>query len=280
MRTPIKINSELPFVKHFSFLPQVCSPKYITKPLAMDEQRFTQGISALKFGNTFKTTKTRRHLETDSVLVDRINPNDSILDVGASTGITSLELMHKINFSFQKYFVTDYNLEIEYNIDDKNNYFFFDVNNQCILICNSFFIIYILESRFVQALFKKNINNQARKRKEKLLLVDSKLKALISDNKNIEIRQYNVLEEWRGPKVKLVKAANIFNRTYFEDFQIVKGINNLKNSLLENGLIAIIDNRNKEKSSIFRLESGNLLLDTSLNGGSDVEGLVRDNFDY
>ena len=72
----------------------------------------------------------------------------------------------------------------------------------------------------------------------------------------------------------MVIAANILNRAYFSDEQIVAAVANLVDATTPGGRIVIVDNREVEASTIFRVHAGRVELEVSLNGGTDIESLV------
>jgi len=130
MKIPIKLNRTYwPKVIN-SYLPSADSPMVLLNH-EVDSEEFSKAISVFKFGTTFKTTKKRRYPITISEIVSIKYPSPPIiLDIGASDGITSLDLMQAINFS--KFYVTDLNIEISYKTQAGKTYFYND--NTCILI--------------------------------------------------------------------------------------------------------------------------------------------------
>jgi hypothetical protein len=75
----------------------------------------------------------------------------------------------------------------------------------------------------------------------------------------------------------IIRAANILNRSYFNDSQLLAGIRNLKARLCDRGLLII--NRTNEyganNATVFRLnEGGELLAVGRLGKGSEIEHLA------
>ncbi|MCX6351414.1 MAG: hypothetical protein NTX03_06105, partial [Bacteroidetes bacterium] len=72
---------------------------------------FSKAITNLRFGTTNKTTKPGRHQLCNKLMLSNIDfTNKTILDVGASDGSTSFDLINLLSNKFNNYFVTDYNL--------------------------------------------------------------------------------------------------------------------------------------------------------------------------
>lgn len=271
MRAPIKLNSQTWFSKIFKFIPKSFPPIYIFQE--ENAELYTKSLSIFKFGTTFKTTEKSRHTLTNRYILDLLNKDSIICDVGASNGITSLDLISQLNFDFKKYFVTDYNLEVYFN-QNKASFYFFDENGNCILIYNGLFIFYPQDSKFIKWVFKSSILRQNGRTKKPLKLILPELLQMSYANSKIVIQKYNIFLKWEEDKLDLVKAANIFNRAYFSDEEILKGINNIKEALNEQGYMVIIDNKEIERASIFKIKGDHLSLIHSINNGADIQQLV------
>ncbi len=88
-----------------------------------------------------------------------------------------------------------------------------------------------------------------------------------------------MFKPWPKEKADLIILANILNRNYFSDDEIISVINNLISYANDGALFAIIDNRQNtdEKSSIFALGNNKLLLRQKINEGTEIEGLILQN---
>lgn len=241
------------------------------------ETKFNQSVSSFKFGSSWKLTKADRHFLTDKELIPFINHNSVILDVGASTGITSYDLMEKLNFKFKKYYVTDNNLTVSCTKLNNRTYFF-DKHMECILITSPTLVMYPKESTLAQRTYLKVRSQLDLDNMKKIDLVIPKLLRYINQSTNVELRHYDVLSTWDYKKPDIIKAANIFNRTYFSDQQLIESLRNLFLALNENGLISLTDNRDIEKVSLFQKSAGRLNLIRQINGGSEIQGLIINTF--
>ena len=76
------------------------------------------------------------------------------------------------------------------------------------------------------------------------------------------------------PKPGLVIAANILNRSYFNDNELNAAIDQLIKNLAGDGYIAIIDSRELERSSLFSVSAEKVELIKSINGGAETQSLV------
>jgi hypothetical protein len=219
--------------------------------LDCSSEEYSKALSTIKIGDTFKSTTNNRHFNSDNLLIPYINESSIILDIGASSGITSLDLIQKVNWKFSKYFITDLNLELYYKLNDNCTYFF-DLNKKCILMVFDSFVIYPQESIFINKFFGNKISNALKKGDlKRLKLIDPKVKKLIGNNDKIEILEHNIFKPWLATKPNIIKAANLLNLTYFTKGQIIDALNNIFNTLPENGYLLIVENRATEKGALF-----------------------------
>jgi hypothetical protein len=201
-----------------------------------------------------------------------------ILEVGASDGSTSLDIIQVI--PFEKYFVTDLNIEIYYIVSGATTWFY-DENGICVLRVSNRWVVYPEDgtgifpfNKIAQAFFKRapKCTDVA----SKITLINPLLQAI--KNNKITIQKYNIFEPWFCKKVDLIIAANILNLSYFTASEIIQALKELTSNLNDKGRIAIIENRPNEQSSIFQFSEGNLRLEKRINLGSDIEFLVPDSF--
>lgn len=278
MRMPLKLNRAYWPTVLGKLLPSADDPR-ILHSNQLDEISFSKAVSTFKFGATFKSTKKARFPLTIQELVSLHYPSDAIiLDVGASDGITSLDVMRSI--TFQKYYITDLNIDVFYDTYDKWTYFY-DENKECILITSNGWIVYpdiknaiFPFGKLAQSLFLHA--PQAKKDLPRISLINPSLQSMTQ--KNIFVEKYNILERWPHEKVDLLIAANILNRSYFSEKQILQALENIVAALNNNSRVAIIDNRDAEKSTIFLFADGNITVEKTINGGTEIEELILRTF--
>ncbi len=244
----------------------------------VNEISFVNAVSVFKFGKTFKTTIDWRFPLTINALNYLVcNDLPIILDIGASDGTTSLNVMKSVPYA--KFYVTDLNIEVFFKSFGGMTWFY-DNNGSCILAVNDKFIIYadidnaiFPFDKISQLLIKKGgkINGLS----SKILLINPLLLSL-KDKRNI-IQKYDIFDVWPNEKVDVVIAANILNQGYFDDNKIIQALKNMTFALNENALIAIIDNRPDEQSTIFKYNEKKMRLVKRINGGTDIEALVLAN---
>jgi hypothetical protein len=245
----------------------------------MDEKTFTNAISTFKFGTTFKSTqKTRFPLTILEIASLQYEKRPVVVDLGASDGSTSLDLMQAI--PFEKYYVTDLNIEVFYEVSGDATWFY-DEKGTCILKVTDKWVVYpeiggaifpfdrISRSLFAHA--PKWESDAAR-----IMLINPVLQA--RKEINIFIEKHNILEIWPHGKADLIIAANILNRSYFTTSEIKQALKNMLAALDVSGRIVIIDNRPREKATIFQFVAGNVSVEKRVNGGTEIENLALNSF--
>ena len=268
MKFPIKLNKTFWPKIICQVLPSIFDPRLICSS-SLDSRKFSKAVSAFKFGTTFKSTKYNRYpLMLNKISKLKLPNNITILDVGASDGNASLRSIKELNF--QKYYITDLNINTWYSQNGNNCYFYND-DKKCILIANKYFIIYPQE--FSSKIFKKVLwkifpfllNRLCEKKRIKLI------NPLLKDNKKIKIIKYDIFQKWDYEKIDLVIAANILNESYFSINDLNLAIKNLIKCLSQNGILVVIDNRKIEKGSIFQVIDDKLKFIDRINGGTEIE---------
>jgi hypothetical protein len=275
MRAAIKFNRAHLWPSLRGLVPSAEDPRPLTA-CHVDEDSFSQAICALKFGTTFKETQKARFpltlVELRS-LPYRCRP--VILDVGASDGITSLDVIRSL--PFQKYYVTDLNLHVLYNTCGKRTYFYQE-DGKCILIVTDRWVIYPDASWPIAPLVRLLFEGApgARSDLPRITLINPALRELA--HQDVLFEKYNIFEPWERESVDLLLAANLLNRIYFSDAAIGKALENMFRTLNDEGRLVIIDNRRIEKATIFQVNQGRMGIERQINGGTEIENLVLNTF--
>lgn len=245
-------------------------------------REFERRVSAFKVANTWKTTKSFRHPNADRYIIEKLLSNTDfvILDVGSSTGVTSLNLIEQINGSFKKYFITDRSFYIKYTKSKGRTYYYDPKTESCVMVSSNFFLFY---NDFMDAFapfrwFAKYTISKAPPlecgNSHTLELIHPHLKTLSRSNQNIIIQEYDILQNWIHEPVNIIKAANVLNLEYFSKQEIEIAVLNLSKALAQNGTLIIVDNRKKESYSCFIKHESKLLLNNQFNGGVEIESII------
>jgi hypothetical protein len=275
MRFPVKLNRAYWPAVLTKVIPSAVDPRILCSTNVVDENSFTSAVSSFKFGATFKSTQKARFPLTILELSTLTYPSRPIIiDIGASDGITSLDVMQAI--PFEKYYVTDMNIEVSYQVSGDTTWFY-DEKGDCILMVTDKWVNYpdtggavFPFDKIAQALFscapKPEINAP------RITLINPLFKT--QNKSNVLIEKHNILETWPHEKADLIIAANILNRGYFTASEIEHALNKLVAALNVAGKIVIIDNRPSERATIFQINEGNVKIVKRVNGGTEIESLA------
>lgn len=278
MKFPVKLNRAHWPNTLAKCLPSATDPRVLCDCRA-NGSNFASAVSTFKFGSTFKTTcKSRFPLTIAELAQLKFQPHPTILDVGASDGSTSLDVMQALQF--EKYYVTDLHIEVFYKVTDDATWFFDEVGTCILMVTNKWVVYPEIEgaifpfNRISEVIFSHapNVDNNIKK----VLLVNPGVRG--HDKSKIVIRKHNIQETWRLEKADLIIAANILNRVYFTANEIQRALKELSSALNENGRIVVIDNRSAEKSTIFQFSEGIVKVEKRINGGTEIENLAMKSF--
>jgi hypothetical protein len=245
---------------------------------------FEFSISAIKIGETWKSTQKKRHILSDRLIVGAASSLSmpSVLEIGASSGSTSMELLDSLGNNYGHYYVTDLYFELRCVTRDGVTYLYHPNTGECIMRVTDRFLIY---NEVGNALFPQGmIANRLIKRAPQISAIDTstvnflhpELRRRIASDTRIIATTHNVLEPWPHELLDIVKVANVLNRLYFSDEQIMKALMSLKVSMKPEGKLVITDNREVEMASMFcRNRDGKFALETEINGGTEIADLVK-----
>ncbi len=275
MRLPIKLNKAgwpSPFADLFLAFHDPRPLAY--KPFAISAAQFSASVSSLQFGVTFKTTHPGRHAQSNRFLRETYRGSRPvILDVGASDGSTSLDLIQELGSNFAYYYVTDLNLSVRCGYDSKGVVYFVDQNGSCILRASERLLVYSNTSRakfplrlIAKALLAKCGNAGGWRN---LVLIQPALRRRAKCDPRIMIQRYDIFAPWTGPPPDLIKVANLLNNEYFSDAQIEEALQAQCSNLAPNGrLLLISEDQDVEKFSIFRKTQIGMQLEWTHAGGA------------
>jgi hypothetical protein len=275
VRFPVKLNrsgwpATIGELLHGKFDPRCILESDVTP------QEFSASMSSLKFGATYKSTKDARFPLTLSKIADlEFSHPPKVLDVGASDGSASLEIIQSIDFSH--YFVTDSNVFVHTAEDGKWTYFF-TPDGSPILAASDRWVVYndatnaFPPQGFISRKTFKSASLLFDNSTRKIELINPGIREIIG--RDVSFKPYNAMEQWEGGKVDLIIVANLLNRTYFGDDQMREILNNLSAALEDEGWIVLIDNRGTERSSILRVEPQGVTVTDQVGGGASSEALA------
>jgi hypothetical protein len=275
MRLPIKLN-KAGWPSPFADLSLAFNdPRPLAyEPSDISAAQFSASISSLQFGVTFKTTHPKRHAQSNRFLRETYRGlRPVILDVGASDGSTSLDLIQELDSNFTCYYVTDLNLSVRCGHDPKGVVYFADRDGTCILRASERFLVYSNTSRAMLPfrLIAKALLAKCRYAYgwRDLVLVQPDLLRRTKYDLRVIVQRYDMFVPWTGSPPDLIKVANLLNNEYFSDAQIKKALQVQCSNLAPNGrLLLISEDQDVEKFSVFRKTPTGMQLEWTHAGGA------------
>lgn len=284
MKLPVKLN-KAGWPSSFSRLsftfddPRPLAGEYSS---ALSAVEFSRAISSLQFGVTFKTTRPGRHEHSNQHLLKLYRgARPVILDIGASDGSTSLDLIGLPGFEFQHYFVTDLNHSTRCGIDQRGAVYFLDRDGQCVLRASRRFLAYseTIGAIFPLGLIAAKLLSRARyvAKWREVLLMQPELVRIASRDPRISIAQYDMFTAWEGQRPDLIRIANLLNSKYFSDPQMKHAIEIQCANLGADGRLLLVsedEDSGVERFSIFRKTRDGMVLEHTHDRGAKAAHLV------
>ncbi|MGH8013272.1 MAG: hypothetical protein ACREQ4_12305 [Candidatus Binataceae bacterium] len=249
------------------------------RPLAyeaseLSPEQFSSAVSTLQFGVTFKTTFPGRHEHSNKLLLKLYRgAKPVILDVGASDGSTSGDLIQLLEGNFAQYFVADLNIAARCGRDHRGAVYFQDVNGVCVLRASRRFLTYSNVSGAplpLPFIARRMIAGSRRVTEWRdVLLIQPELLKLAERDPRITITRYDMFTPWTGPCPEIIKVANLLNSKYFSDDQMRAALRVQCAQLAFNGrLLLVSEDDQMEKFSLFRKTPDGMRLEHTHAGGA------------
>src|ERR1700730_2493245 len=247
---------------------------------ALSRHEVSAAISPLRFGTTFKTTRPKRQKQSDRFLFDLYQGTKPvILDVGASDGSTSLDLIDTLRSNFRRYYVTDLNISVRCGIADNGVVYFLDQSGACMLRASKRLLAYS-DAQEANALLRLITARMLRRsgrvsRWQDVLLVQPDLTALAANDSRITITRYDMFTPWSGERPDVIKIACVLDPLHFSREQIAEALRMQGSTLAPDGRLLLVgESNNVEEFSVFRKTSSGLCLEHTQAGGTKAANYV------
>ena len=210
-----------------------------------DAETFRRAMSALHVGDTIKITGSNRHPQSDSLLLEHLDPatlaQAAIVDIGASDGSTSVDLITRLP-NFRSYAIVDLYLHLTARTVGSRTVYY-DPTGQLVLIVGRRVVAWPSLSEPVRMAYRRTIRAATQPGAERqVLLLNPAARALVESDERVSYRVHDVFTAWTGPKPTVVKVANLLRRLYFTDDRILVALERLNDMLEDDGYLLVVDN--------------------------------------
>lgn len=205
-------------------------------------EAFRTAMNALQVGGTVKITGENRHPNADMLLIDKVDlTNASIVDIGASDGSTSVDLIRTLP-KFKSYVIADLFLSVDV-LSVFHRELFYDQDGECVLVCGPRCVAWPTRSSLVRLLYAPLIAFAARRRGQRraVLLLNPSTRALMASDDRVTHAVHDVFKPWPKPAPDVIKVANLLG-PYFSDEMISRALHALLEGLAEGGHLLMVDN--------------------------------------
>lgn len=245
--------------------------------LAPDD--FRSAMSILHVGETIKITGTGRHSVADALLLDNVDLRGaSLVDLGASDGTTSAELIATLPSDFASYVMADLYLTLQ-AVEVGRCVLFFDADGTCVLVAGRRLLAWPTLSRTVRWLCAPVLFRARRRPGREVLLLGPEARWLTSSDPRISTRIHDVFQPWPGSAPDVIKVANLLRRLYFSDEDILRALTALLASLEDGGHLLILDNPRLPgiavRAGLYRREAGRFQLVVQTPHAPEIADLLR-----
>ena len=219
-------------------------PAAMFDPAAPDEV-FAKAVGAVELGGTFKITQPDRHAACDDLLLDHVPlAGATIVDIGASDGSTSVDLIARLPADFAAYVIADRYLEVQAAHVGGCTLLFDPDDGRCILAFGKRWLAWPHRSRAIRLACSPLLvaERVGRRQRASVPLLNPRARALVAADPRVTVRVHDVFRPWDGPRPDVVKVANLLRRVYFDDDQIQAALDAIRTSLPEGGHLLVVDN--------------------------------------
>ncbi len=204
---------------------------------------FRDAMKAIHVGGTYKITGKDRHGPADALLVDHVDLSGaSIVDMGASDGSTSVDLVERVP-DFASYVIADLYLSVQ-RVRSGSRTVFFAPDGTCVLVVGRRLLAWPGLSPVMALMCLPTVRRARRSGAalEEVLLLNPETRRLMARDPRVSYAVHDVFEPWPGPSPDVIKVANLLRRLYFSDEDICRALRSLLASLDEGGHLLILDN--------------------------------------
>lgn len=253
-------------------------PRLVLDPGAPPD-KFSTAMSAFTVGSTIKITGSNRHPAADALILDHVDLADAVvLDIGASDGSTSVELIGKLP-TFGRYVIADlYITATAVQVGERT--VFLDHEGNVILVAGRRLVAWPSGSPLVGLLYRRTTAaaRQQQDRGHEILLLNPAARALVDSDDRVTYQRHDVFQPWAGPTPDVIKVANVLRRgLYFSEDQIRVALTTLLGNLPEGAHLLMVDNPRAKvpaRGGLYRREGGRFIRVAQTEHPTEIDDLV------
>lgn len=276
----IKLNKEFKLFRDFPDFLSSKAPKILNSKCA--------DINLIKCGAVWKTTSKSRN----KLLIKWINKYISnskkkltILELGASSGISVFPGLKK-KYKIKKYILTDYKLNYYFKDSSLCKLLFLNKNSFVPFMAYNKLLIFYSDNKSLNLIFNF-LSNMIRVFFSIITLNVKKTSFNLLDKQTLKykkkypllFKEYDISSAWKGPKINLLIALNLLNRSYFSNKLMKKIVLNIYNILQNDDFIIVGENKINNRISVYKKIKNKFVLIKNIGGEVDSHNFFL-NFPY
>jgi hypothetical protein len=253
-------------------------PRVVLDPLVSSE-RFRAAMAAFNVGSTIKITGSGRHPDVDALLLDHVDLREAmIVDIGASDGSTSLDLIRRLP-AFARYVIADLYITAT-AVQVGRRVVLLDHHGDVIVVSGPRWVGWPTGSRPVRLLYGRSLNRARRQRGDgtEVLLLNPEVRELIGRDERVTWQRHDVFAPWPGPTPDVIKVANLLRPDlYFTQDRIRVALHQLLTGLADGGHLLVADNPRAKVpacGTLYRREGSRFVRVAAIGPGAAIDALV------
>lgn len=202
---------------------------------------FRRAMLSIHVGGTYKITHTGRHGFADDLLLRHVDLSSShIVEMGASDGSTSVDLIRRLGDGFRSFTISDKYVELT-AAQVGSRIVLFDHDDHCVMVIGGRMVAWPEMSSTVHALYTRTIRAARSRPRTAVPLLNPDARAIVRDDPRVTFRAHDIFERWAGDAPDLVRAANVLRKLYFDDQQLLVALAAIHSSLAPGGHFQVIE---------------------------------------
>lgn len=251
-------------------------PRVVLDPRVTDDA-FSRAMACMQVGDTIKITGRGRHEAPDRLLLDHVDLAGAVVvDLGASDGSTSLELLDRLP-DVRGYVIADLYLHAD-AVRVAGHVLFLDADGAVVVVAGRRLLLWPAGSRVLRALARLVVRVARRRGPlEPVLLLCPSARARVHTDPRVTAAVHDVFTVWPGPAPDVIKVANVLRRLYFSDADISRALSSLHAGLPDGGHLLVVDNPRAKVASrggLYRREEGRFVRVAATDPGPEIDDLV------